>query len=166
MLMEQKIDFSDGKGYIERDWGKTFPREYVWIQSNHFENNETSLFFSESSYPFLKTAFQGFICNLVVGKKEYRFATYHRDSCKLEKVSEQVRLKFNLENKTAKLIIEAEITDPGELVATDRIGYAKGDKEELGGNVKIELYLKKERELFIKMRRLPAGIEIVDHTEG
>ncbi|WP_034549591.1 tocopherol cyclase family protein [Carnobacterium funditum] len=159
-----KIDFSDGKGYIERDWGKTFPREYVWIQSNHFENNETSLFFSEAHIPFLKTAFQGFICNLVVGKKEYRFATYHRDSCKLEKVSEQ-SVKIYLENKTAKLIIEAEITDPGELVAPTVSGMQKVIKEELGGNVKIELYLKKEKTLY-KDETTSAGIEIVDHTEG
>lgn len=44
------IDFSNGKGYIERDWGRAFPREYVWIQSNHFENNQTSLFFQKLTF--------------------------------------------------------------------------------------------------------------------
>ena len=160
----EEIDFSAGKGYIERDWGKSFPREYVWIQSNHFENNDTSLFFSEAHIPFMKTAFQGFICNLVVDKKEYRFATYHRDSCKLEKVNDQ-RVKITLENKQATLSIEAEITNPGELIAPTVSGMQKVIKEELGGNVKLALYLKKEKTLY-EDETTSAGIEIVDHTEN
>ena len=36
----QPINFTGGKGYIERDWGSSFPKQYVWLQSNHFE--ETS----------------------------------------------------------------------------------------------------------------------------
>ena len=159
----ERINFSGGKGYIERDWGKSFPREYVWIQSNHFENNDTSLFFSEAHIPFMKTAFQGFICNLVVDKKEYRFATYHRDSCKLEKVNDQ-RVKITLENKQATLSIEAEITNPGELIAPTVSGMQKAIKEELGGNVKLALYLKKEKTLY-EDETTSAGIEIVDHTE-
>lgn len=160
---EEKIDFTSGKGYIERDWGNSFPREYVWIQSNHFENDDTSLFFSEAHIPFLKTAFQGFICNLVVNNKEYRFATYHRDKCKLKKLNEN-RVEITLENNTAKLRIEAEITSPGELIAPTVSGMQKVIKEELGGTVKIELYLKKEKTLY-KDKTNCAGIEIVDHTE-
>jgi tocopherol cyclase len=158
----ETIDFSNGKGYIERDWGKSFPREYVWIQSNHFENDQTSLFFSEAHIPFMKTAFQGFICNLVVDNQEYRFATYHRDSCKLEKVNDQT-VKITLENKAAILSIEAEVTNPGELIAPTVSGMQKVIKEELGGNVKIALYLKKEKTLY-KDETTSAGIEIVDHT--
>ena len=157
------LDFSAGKGYIERDWGKSFPREYVWIQSNHFENNDTSLFFSEAHIPFMKTAFQGFICNLVVDKKEYRFATYHRDSCKLEKVNDQL-VNITLENKIAKLRIEAEITNPGELIAPTVSGMQKMIKEELGGNVKLSLYVKKEKTLY-QDETTSAGIEIVNHAQ-
>lgn len=39
------IDFTKGKGYIEKDWGGSFPSRYIWLQSNHFKN-EGSLFFS------------------------------------------------------------------------------------------------------------------------
>jgi len=34
---EQNIDFSGGRGYIEKDWGQAFPEGYIWFQSNHFE---------------------------------------------------------------------------------------------------------------------------------
>jgi hypothetical protein len=38
----QEIDFTEGKGYAEKDWGTSFPEGYVWMQSNHFA--EGSLF--------------------------------------------------------------------------------------------------------------------------
>lgn len=31
----ESIDFNHGKGYIEKDWGRSFPEKYIWIQSNH-----------------------------------------------------------------------------------------------------------------------------------
>lgn len=111
----------------------------------------------------MKTAFQGFICNLVMKDKEYRFATYHRDRCKLEKITDQL-VKVTLENKAAILTIEAEITNPGELIAPTVSGMQKVIKEELGGTVKIALYVKKEKKVY-KDETTSAGIEIVDHTE-
>ncbi len=32
----KNIDFSGGRGYIEKDWGHSFPSAYFWMQSNHF----------------------------------------------------------------------------------------------------------------------------------
>ena len=32
---EEPYVFSGGNGYVEKDWGKTFPRPYLWIQA-HF----------------------------------------------------------------------------------------------------------------------------------
>lgn len=40
------VSFDGGKGYIEKDWGRSFPNSYVWIQSNHFEDPNTSVMFS------------------------------------------------------------------------------------------------------------------------
>ena len=30
------LNFDDGVAYIEKDWGTSFPRSYVWCQSNEF----------------------------------------------------------------------------------------------------------------------------------
>ncbi|QII81181.1 hypothetical protein G7057_00970 [Jeotgalibaca arthritidis] len=43
---------STGKGYIEKDWGRSFPKNYIWIQSNHFNDNQRSLFFSYAHIPY------------------------------------------------------------------------------------------------------------------
>ncbi len=28
-----KVDFSGGKGYIEKDWGRSMPSDWIWIQA-------------------------------------------------------------------------------------------------------------------------------------
>ena len=35
-INQKKIDFTGGRGYIEKDWGHSFPSAYIWMQSNHF----------------------------------------------------------------------------------------------------------------------------------
>lgn len=34
---ERQVDFSGGRGYIEKDWGQAFPEGYIWFQGNHFQ---------------------------------------------------------------------------------------------------------------------------------
>ena len=41
----REIDFSGGKGYVEKDWGKSFPKSYIWIQCNVFPTENVSFFF-------------------------------------------------------------------------------------------------------------------------
>jgi hypothetical protein len=76
-LNEKIIDFDLGKGYIEKDWGTSFPKEYIWFQCNNFEDSNVSIMCSIANIPFLGKSFQGFICNLVIRDKEYRFASYN-----------------------------------------------------------------------------------------
>ena len=70
------IDFSGGRGYIEKDWGQSFPAGYLWFQSNHFETPNTSLTASVAVIPWLGSAFRGFIVGLWYQGHLYRFATY------------------------------------------------------------------------------------------
>ena len=72
----QSIDFTDGRGYIEKDWGQSFPAGYVWFQSNHFDTQGTSLTASIAVIPWLGNAFRGFIVGLWYQGNLYRFATY------------------------------------------------------------------------------------------
>jgi len=72
----ETVDFSGGRGYIEKDWGQSFPAGYVWFQSNHFEKLGTSLTASIAVIPWLGSAFRGFIVGLRHANKLYCFATY------------------------------------------------------------------------------------------
>src|SRR5699024_6028111 len=99
------VRFSGGKGYIERDWGTSFPEKYIWVQSNHFEEEKTSLLFSIATIPYHITSFEGFIAVFHLNGKEYRFATYNQSKCMVEKIDDH-RLLITLENKESALQIE------------------------------------------------------------
>ena len=68
-------DFTDGIGYIEGDYGKSFPENYLWLQCNDFAD-KASIMVSVADIPFLGFGFRGCICVVHINGKEYRFTTY------------------------------------------------------------------------------------------
>jgi len=71
-----EIGFSGGRGYIEKDWGRSFPHAHVWIQSNHFAPSGASLTASVAIIPWIRTSFPGFIVGFLLNGHLHRFATY------------------------------------------------------------------------------------------
>src|SRR5512133_1011175 len=53
------IDFTGGRGYIEKDWGHSFPSAYIWMQSNRFETGGISFKASVARIPWLTGSFTG-----------------------------------------------------------------------------------------------------------
>lgn len=70
------IDFTDGYGYIEKDWGRSFPEAWIWLQSNHFQKDDVSVMFSFAKIPWLGRYFMGLISFIRIKGKTYLFATY------------------------------------------------------------------------------------------
>ena len=71
-----RIDFARGRGYVEKDWGRSFPSSWIWAQSNHFEDPGTSVMLSVARIPWMTGAFVGSIAGLLLDGKLHRFATY------------------------------------------------------------------------------------------
>lgn len=85
----EEIDFEDGYGYIEKDYGTSFPEKYLWLQSNTLEKDnlelkKASIFLSVAKIPLGFTHFKGFIACLLVNEKQYRFASYNLSQLKIE----------------------------------------------------------------------------------
>ena len=153
------LKFNYGRGYIEKDWGTSFPEEYIWIQSNSFDKEDTALFFSVADIPFLFQTFQGLIANVVIKGKEYRFATYNRSRLSdFHKKGNQIF--FTLENKVAKMSVTAEQDGEGELIAPNLGKMEKTIKEGLTGKVHLTLFDKKEQKTYERKSRI-AGMEVV-----
>ncbi|MDP4223006.1 MAG: tocopherol cyclase family protein, partial [Bacteroidota bacterium] len=74
----KEIKLEGGKGYIEKDWGTSFPESWIWIQSNNFDEHDTSFTLSVAKIPWLGSFFIGFIVFLYLGKRFYMFSTYNR----------------------------------------------------------------------------------------
>jgi tocopherol cyclase len=74
-LEGRALCFNGGIGYIEKDSGRSFPKEYLWLQSNSFEK-DCDVMLSIAKIPFLFTVFNGCLCSIIFEGKEYRLATY------------------------------------------------------------------------------------------
>jgi len=72
----EEITFDGGRGYTEKDWGRSFPAAWVWMQTNHFETSGTSLTASIAIIPWLRGAFAGFIIGLQRERTLHRLATW------------------------------------------------------------------------------------------
>jgi hypothetical protein len=70
------ISFDGGRGYIEKDYGHSFPSSYVWMQSNHFQEHHASFMLSVATIPWIRKSFTGFLGALWFDGELYRFATY------------------------------------------------------------------------------------------
>jgi hypothetical protein len=72
----EQVDFGGGRGYIEKDWGRSFPSSWIWAQANHFARPGVSLTCSVAKIPWISGGFVGHIAGLLVDGRLLRFATY------------------------------------------------------------------------------------------
>ncbi|MBU3143751.1 tocopherol cyclase family protein [Clostridium sp. CF012] len=101
-----KIDFSGGKGYIEKNWGSAFPYSWTWVQCNSFKNRKASISCSIGHIPFMITSFRGFLIGLFVDDKFYKFTTINKSTLNI--VQNALDIIITTENKKYKLIIETK----------------------------------------------------------
>jgi hypothetical protein len=112
----RQINFDNGKGYSEKDWGRSMPEAWIWMQSNHFEKPETSFMLSVAKIPWLKNSFTGFLCVLLLNDKIHRFATYTGAKLKNLSVDEE-EVQVEITDKKYHLQISARHAARGLLAA-------------------------------------------------
>nr|WP_243108402.1 tocopherol cyclase family protein [Maliibacterium massiliense] len=72
-LNGRKLDFTGGTGYIEKDWGRSFPKHYLWTQCCQ---QDTSAMLSVADIPVLGGRFTGCIAVVQAQGRQYRLASY------------------------------------------------------------------------------------------
>lgn len=157
-INDTPISFNQGKGYIEKDWGKSFPRAYVWMQSNHFKNPKTSFMFSYADIPFTGLYFKGLIANLLYEGKEYRFATYNFSKVNREVIKDN-QVHYILKKGRYQLDIVGKSTTQIGLASPLNGMMINQIKEGLSGHIELKLY--KGKKLIFIDKGLHAGIEIM-----
>lgn len=76
-INKDKIKFKNSIGYMEKDWGSSFPKSYIWCQGNNFKKSNASFMISIADIPFKNFHFNGIICDLIINNKEFKFTTYN-----------------------------------------------------------------------------------------
>jgi len=154
----QVIDFTGGKGYLEKDWGTSFPSHYVWIQGNHFAEPNTSLFFSYANIPYLGLRFQGLISHLYLDGKHYRFATYNGGKVISEILSDR-QAEYVIKKGPYRLKLIGRIDDVVSLPSPKLGKMDHTIKEGLSGHVSV--WLMKGKTVLYQGETNLAGIEIM-----
>ncbi len=159
----ETVNFDNGKGYMEKDWGKSFPSAWIWTQSNHFSNPNLSFMFSIAKIPFLGRRFNGFLGALWHEDDFYKFATYTRAKLRTLNINPD-NIQIVVEDK--KHLLEIEITKKGSgfgNLKSPSMGVMTGHcPESINSTIKLKLHNKKTEVLIIDDIGLNAGLEIND----
>jgi hypothetical protein len=156
----KRINFDGGRGYIEKDWGQSFPSAYVWMQSNHFSTPGVSLMASVANIPWLRSAFRGFIVGLWMNGRLLRFTTY--TGARLQKccIDEQ-RVQIIISDKKYRLEIETIRTQGAILFAPYDLSMTPKVSETLGSTIRLKLYKKSSSdELIFDETGRHAGLDV------
>lgn len=152
------IDFSDGYGYLEKDWGSSFPHSWIWMQSNNFSDEGVSLMFSIAAIPWLHREFDGLIAFLKVGNSFYRFATY--TGAKIKQLTKN-KENINIVVEDAKYFLSMEVweSEGGTLKAPKKGLMEVNINESITSRVKVKL-TEKSGKLIFQDIGLNTGLEL------
>ncbi|MBZ0295236.1 MAG: tocopherol cyclase family protein [Anaerolineae bacterium] len=158
------VDFTHGRGYIEKDWGQAFPEAYIWMQSNHFEETGTSFTGSIAVIPWRGYTFPGFIVGLWHQKHLYRFATYTGAKVEHLSVSSEA-VNWTLVDSHYRLELQADHAEGGLLKAPIRTEMHRRVHETMQSSVAVRLSDRHSRRVIYEGNGLNAGLEVYGDTQ-
>jgi tocopherol cyclase len=156
---EKNIVLQNGHGYIEKDWGSSFPRSYVWMQTNSFGTDTASFMCSIATIPYLGKHFRGFLGFFWVQGKLYRFATYTHATLE-NMIFGENEVSFRIRERKFTLEARAERESSGELKAPQAGKMERRISESVNASIHLRL-LDRKGNLIFEGTGTAAGLEIV-----
>lgn len=98
------IDFTGGKVYIEKNWGSSFPKSWIWIQCNSFNDKRATVTCSLATIPFPLKDFRGFLIGVTVDDHFYSFTTINGSKLNINQCGTDVEI--NVHNKEFSLTLK------------------------------------------------------------
>jgi hypothetical protein len=137
-LNGKRMDFSGGRGYIEKDWGQAFPAAWIWFQSNHFVGVSACITASVAIIPWVGRAFRGFIVGLWLQGKLYRFTTYNGARIESLQIFDD-HVDWVLRNHRYRLSLTAYRVQSGLLRGPTHLDMGKRVLETLNATLQVRL---------------------------
>jgi hypothetical protein len=154
------VDFNDGSGYIEKDWGTSFPESWVWLHCNTFNSSQTSFTFSVAKIPWLGSYFIGFISFLKLEDRLINLSTW--SNARIEKLEYSGNvLLVRISNKKYRLEIEALNNQTGLLKAPELGSMTRIIKESVDASIELKLSKLSGNTLFHD-KGSRAGMELIE----
>ena len=161
MIADEFVNFDGGHGYLEKDWGRSFPKKYIWLQCNSFPSG-SSLILSIADIPFAGFKFDGFIGVFHDGVREYRFATYLGGGYRVVSLSDEV-MEVELWRGSVRLFVKVTAIGAEKLVAPVGGRMSLVIKEAVSAVVEYSFIDKKSGRVF-EEKGSPGSFEVVGYV--
>lgn len=154
-----QLDWSQGDGYIEKDWGTSFPSAWIWMQSNCFPSKEVACMLSVAKIPFLGRTFTGFLGYVLVGDRLIRFGTY--TGAKIIKLkTDGTHAVVQIRDKSNVIKFKAELGPTAHLAAPRQGNMNRSIHESLKGNITVKVVERKTNITILQETGTLAGVEL------
>lgn len=157
-INNQNILFDNSIGYIEKDWGSSFPKSYIWCQGNNFQNSDASFMISIADIPFKAFNFRGIICDLIIDNKEFKFTTYNNTKLIHYNINNNL-VDICLQKKDYYLNMKSQYTNGLKLSAPVKGKMEKDIFESISSSIVVTL--KKNNNIIFSDTSINCGLEIV-----
>lgn len=137
-LNGKEVKFDGGKGYIEKDWGISFPEAWIWVQSNNFGQYDASFMLSIAKIPWMGKYFVGLISFLYLNNRFYLFSTYNRSAFS-EVTNNNDTLQISLRNKSHVLRVSVNKNSFCDLQAPVSGEMSRRIKESIDSRIHLQL---------------------------
>jgi len=155
-----QMDFRGGKGYTEKDWGRSFPRSWIWMQCNHFDR-DLSVMASVAHIPWLGTHFTGFLAVIWINNELKLYTTYTGAKYSAKLHDDGVELEFS--DRTSRLMLYAQ-KGAGVELRSPLFGNMTGKvSESLTASIKLEYSAKGDKTVVASGSS--AGLEVAGDAE-
>jgi len=155
----KSTDFESGRGYTEKDWGRSFPSAYVWMQSNHFAKPGISIKVSVAKIPYMNFSFVGFIAGIWLENKLIQFTTYNQSSLKKLTI-DSGKVEMKMQNRKYLLDIRV-IREASTELASPILGLMDGRIEEsMNSVIEVKLTERSSGKIIFEDAGRNAGLEV------
>lgn len=163
-INQESVDFEKGTGYIEKDWGVSFPETWLWIQCNTFREARASLMISIARIPWRGSFFMGFISFLWTGNRLYRFATWNRSEI-IALNKKENEISVCLQNRKFVLSARVLCQDLASLTAPHLGKMNRNIRESINSEVEVSLQ-DKSGQTIRTLHGFPSGLELEEDIFG
>lgn len=158
-LPDHKIQFNNGDGYIEKNWGSSFPKKYMWLHANQFNNKELSLQFAIAKPKWLFLRPQVYI-GYVMNGKLIHFATHRLSLVKIQTHKSHTLVKIRKLRHT--ILIKIKNQSPVNLIGPKKGDLKSNVHEFLNSNIELIII---EKKLFGKNKEIIRDSSALSTTE-
>ena len=72
----KEISFDEGRGALDKDWGKSFPNVWFWMQCNHFQKHDAAMMVGVARMPIFLNYYTAFAMPFYFNDKTEIYANY------------------------------------------------------------------------------------------